>query len=266
EVRAWGRLRHPNIVELLGVAFPGGRPAMVMPWYRNGNAVEYLRQHPGSDRFALVFDVARGLTYMHGLIPPLLHCDLRAGNVLITDEGHALLSDFGFSKPQGSLALSICPMGAIRWWAPELLVDGDDEGGKDANSPEFSVCTDVWAFGCTVFQLMTSKRPYHTRRDWSVAKDILEGKPPGDCSEDMWHEGTWAIKQQLHHCWAFDAAQRPSMRDVEFCLREVESRVSISYESDIRASGYDAEVSALGGWFWLMSVIFLVAAVMVARL
>lgn len=102
EVYVWHRLEHPNVVKLFGTSYHmSGRPAMVMRWYDNGNAAEYLaNKNPGADRKQLVtisgsstffkflfcsflyvsdqiLDVARGLAYLHTHKPPIIHADLK---------------------------------------------------------------------------------------------------------------------------------------------------------------------------------------------
>jgi len=61
---------------------------------------------------------------------------------LIADDGHAVITDFGFSffaEPSASIILSLCPGGMLKWMAPEFL-----DGGVA------SVHSDMWAFGMTV--------------------------------------------------------------------------------------------------------------------
>lgn len=56
EVYVWHRLDHPNIATFLGTSYHmGNRPSLVLPWFKNGSASEYLRlKNPGADRLRLV--------------------------------------------------------------------------------------------------------------------------------------------------------------------------------------------------------------------
>ncbi|KAG6817516.1 hypothetical protein H0H93_007155, partial [Arthromyces matolae] len=152
EVYVWHRLEHPNIAKLFGMSYHmSGRPSMVMEWYENGNAAEFLRGPRGheADRHSLVLDVAQGLGYLHTQSSPIIHGDLKSNNVLINNDLRAVLSDFGLAQvirsiqaqPTG-LTPSNPELGPTRWQAPELHQDDTQPGLK----------TDVWGFGCTAYE------------------------------------------------------------------------------------------------------------------
>lgn len=55
ELATWSRLNHPNIATFLGVASYGGHlPALVLPFYANGNALDYVKNHPDTNILRLV--------------------------------------------------------------------------------------------------------------------------------------------------------------------------------------------------------------------
>ncbi|KAJ8502893.1 hypothetical protein ONZ45_g11343 [Pleurotus djamor] len=210
EVFVWHRLDHPHIAKFYGTSYHmGNRPAMVMQWYSNGSASGYLKYtNPSANRLHLVRDVARGLAYLHTLKPPIVHGDLKGNNILITDDGHAAISDFGLSQviddllgPTG-FTPSYSEAGPVRWQAPELLQD-------DHSRPKLP--SDVWSFACTAYELLTGLYPYqHRARDYLVIQDIINGVKPFR-SEDVLDP---AVTKILNQCWAPNPAERPSMVDV----------------------------------------------------
>ncbi|KIM84884.1 hypothetical protein PILCRDRAFT_817699 [Piloderma croceum F 1598] len=151
ELYVWHRLDHPNIARMFGTSYHmGGRPAIVLEWYQNGNASEYLKKNPTADRKMLIHDIARGLNYLHTLIPPIVHGDLKGNNVLITTSCRAVLTDFGLSQvieemisPTGNTTSTA--QGAVRWMAPELVLD-------DSLTLQLTFSSDVWSFGCTAYE------------------------------------------------------------------------------------------------------------------
>lgn len=80
---------------------------------------------------------------------------------MVDDDGHAVLSDFGLSKvlddlegPSGNTTTTFA--GSVRWQAPELLFDGEDEDedGKPLPPPVGpTLPADVWSFGCTIYEV-----------------------------------------------------------------------------------------------------------------
>lgn len=123
EMNIWGRLDHPHVVPLRGYALDeDGTPELISPWYEFGDILSYLESHPSADRKELVRQVARGLAHLHSQTPPVIHGDLKSGNVLINSSGDAGLCDFGLSKliqdyPSG-YSMSSLGVGTVRWCAP----------------------------------------------------------------------------------------------------------------------------------------------------
>ncbi|RDB26366.1 Serine/threonine-protein kinase STY8 [Hypsizygus marmoreus] len=232
EVDVWKRLDHANIAKFYGVSFQfSGRPSLVMRWYDNGTAPSYLESQTADCRFGLVKDVARGLAYLHTLEPPIVHGDLKGNNVLVDDEGHGLLSDFGLSKvlalagPTGNTTTTLA--GSVRWQAPEMLFDDEDEeeeaekipgafgGCSSRPSSMLSLASDVWSFGCTAYELLTGRLPYeHHLYDWRVIQDIMRGVSPVRPDDTILHQSK-GLLVLLNRCWTVEPSKRPMMVEVE---------------------------------------------------
>ncbi|KAF9231202.1 kinase-like domain-containing protein, partial [Melanogaster broomeanus] len=128
ELKIWGRLRHQNIVPLLGVVSGfGPLSSMVCPWIANGSLTSYLKRWDErldiSHRLALLQDIAAALRYLHS--QSVVHGDLHSDNVLIGQGGRALLTDFGLSlvvqEFLGTSYLQSSVQGCMRYAAPELF-------------------------------------------------------------------------------------------------------------------------------------------------
>lgn len=211
EVYVWHRLEHPNVVKLFGTSYHmGGRPSMIMQWYENGSAAEYLsKKNPSANRMHLVHDVAKGLEYLHTLRPPIIHGDLKGNNVLITDEGRAVLCDFGLSKVieelghTSGLTSSPGAAGPIRWQAPELMQDDD---------AEMTLSSDIWSFGCTAFEILAGVLPYsHRTKDALVLRDMNNGCKPSSDNEYLLARFPPYMHHVLDRCWSFSPFSRPTM-------------------------------------------------------
>ncbi|KAL5636673.1 hypothetical protein ACGC1H_000584 [Rhizoctonia solani] len=130
EVYYWSKLNHPHIQELLGVVLFQERVGMVSPWRQYGNLRDYIKRHPNVDRYALCLQVAKGLAHLHDR--DMVHGDLKAGNILVSQDREIKLSDFDHSiLSECTLAFSDTTHfggGTLRWMAPELLLIADDGG------------------------------------------------------------------------------------------------------------------------------------------
>jgi serine/threonine protein kinase len=204
ELAVWHGLKHPNIIELLGISTNFGPiPAMVSPWISKGNALTYLTRNPGANRMRIIRGIASALLYMHSHDPPVIHGDLKGENVLITDSGDALLCDFGVAKvlreaERTSGFTTTAIHGTFVFMAPELHED-----------LIWTPATDTYAFGGTCLQLLTGRPPFHQYKG-NVILAICRGKKP-DRPEGFKHDAMWNLSLE---CWEFEPRQRPSMRDI----------------------------------------------------
>ncbi|KAE9391221.1 kinase-like protein [Gymnopus androsaceus JB14] len=153
EALIWRQLKHPNILPLLGVNAELFSPSfcLISPWMENKNIITYLKNNPGHNRHNVLSEVASGLYYLHSRDPPILHGDIRGANILVTDDLHCCLADFGLSliisdsRTLSNASTSGMTKGTIRWMAPELIIP--------ARRAPNDTSRDVYAFGCTVLEV-----------------------------------------------------------------------------------------------------------------
>ncbi|ONH31476.1 protein kinase domain-containing protein [Pseudofrankia asymbiotica] len=155
ECATLGRLSaHPGVVSVhsAGVT-PSGRPWLCMQFVPGGTLSRALRRDgPLTQAEALRTGalVADTLAWAHGLTPPVLHCDVKPGNILLTGDGHPLLSDFGVSVWVASGRSSVTVKGFTQAYAaPEVLFHG-----------RFSPRSEVWSLAATLFEMLTGTPPF----------------------------------------------------------------------------------------------------------
>ncbi|KXN81514.1 Cytokinesis protein sepH [Leucoagaricus sp. SymC.cos] len=154
EVILWAHSSHPNVLPFLGVFLEGQtdppQTCLVSPFMKNGNLKYYAARLPQKSRLPLISDVVNGLHYLHDL--GIVHGDLKGENVLISDEGRGLITDFGASHintataATGSLSLT-----TLRFSAPETVL------GNKTPTKKF----DIWSLGCLLYEALSRKPPYH---------------------------------------------------------------------------------------------------------
>jgi serine/threonine protein kinase len=229
EVVAWHRLRHSNIAQLYGVAQSPNSIAMVSPWCNNGTLTRYLELNPEADRFALIQQIASAVSYLHNCQPVVIHRDLKGSNILIGDDGQALLTDFGLSNVIEEVFESEPSMrnsrfatslfaGSTRWMAPELIeaLTNDD----DDQPPPISTSSDVYAFACVCLEVATGSLPFsHRSNDTAVTFDIMRGvKPSRGCNPmklRLPEREVDHFRKLLDRCWSPAPFLRPTMTQIK---------------------------------------------------
>ncbi|EJD06479.1 kinase-like protein [Fomitiporia mediterranea MF3/22] len=151
EVYVWSKLRHENILPLLGYAFDMDTefPMLISEWMENGSAWTYVNSNPQCDLLRLVISgAARGPAYLHK--NNFIHSDIKSDNVLVSSSGDALICDFGYtriinaSQSLAHLTTGNGMTGTAHYLSYELIA-------YSATYSEHSKESDVWAFGMTVY-------------------------------------------------------------------------------------------------------------------
>ncbi|KAG8730097.1 hypothetical protein FRC11_007426, partial [Ceratobasidium sp. 423] len=206
ELYTWSNCKHPNVLQLLGLAVFRGRIGMVSPWMDHGTVPRYLDGNTAMDRCNLCVQICDGLAYLHETGIQKVHGDLKGANVLALADGTPVLTDFGNSTFLGRTLLftETTREGSLtgRWAAPELL-EGSGQPSKEA---------DVYALGMTMLEVITGRVPYDGKGDFAVLKLVSKKKHPERPNEHIPTESRDGNKlwRLLKKCWAHDPEKRPS--------------------------------------------------------
>ncbi|KAF9777432.1 kinase-like domain-containing protein [Thelephora terrestris] len=211
---------HPNILGLIAVDTDStGRCFMISEFMVNGNIFEFIQRN-SVNRLRLLEGVAEGIHYLHRL--NISHGDIKGPNILITNATppQACLSDFGFSvtSPTNSFPVSMCGMnlggGTSPYTAPEILYP-QEFGLRDS---KLSKEGDIFAFGMTMYEVVTGVKPFRGKRHPEMLFAVTEGKrpeKPKNAEAIGFENGMWKL---VDECWSQDRRQRPSARDVRVRL------------------------------------------------
>lgn len=204
EIHTWSKCEHRHVLKLLGMVKFRGQIGMVSPWVTRGSLNNYLAENPDMNRPQLCTQVADGLAYLH--LCGVVHGDLKGANVLLSDDGDPLLTDFGNAILQErtlqftytTAKTSLSP----RWAAPELI------RGEES----FSFEADMFALGMTILEIITGSVPYSRLNDFGVMYAIAEGRLPERPEDSIPTKSKhgdllWSI---LTRCWEREAKSRPS--------------------------------------------------------
>ncbi len=171
EARAAANLSHPNIVPVFDWGEDGGTYFIVMEFI-DGRPLSSILKSAGPLSAERTADIgahvaaALGYAHKHGVV----HRDVKPGNVLITDDGHVKVTDFGIARAintEESLTQTGAVMGTATYFSPEQA-----EGiGVDARS-------DIYSLGVVLFEMVTGRPPYLGESPVAVASKHVRDSPP----------------------------------------------------------------------------------------
>lgn len=158
------KLEHPGIVKVLDYFVEGGRTYLMLQ-YLNGQDIRAFIRQNGAQREHIVIDwgikIANIMKYLHEQDPPIIHRDLTPDNLVITEDGSIVVIDFGAANEFIGQATGTL-VGKQAYIAPEQF------RGKAM------VESDVYAFGCTLYYMLTGKEP-----------EALSTSNPKDSRDDL---------------------------------------------------------------------------------
>ena len=156
ECQILSHVRHPNVVQFLGVFFQQGVhiPILVMEFLPL-NLYQCLDKHnlPDETRYSILHDVALGLHYLHSQSSPIVHRDLSSNNVLLTSDMIAKISDLGVARilnlsPQQVTHLTKAP-GTPAFMPPEVMIA----------KPSYDTSVDIFSYGILMIHVLSGKWP-----------------------------------------------------------------------------------------------------------
>ncbi|KAL5215471.1 hypothetical protein ABZP36_006872 [Zizania latifolia] len=225
EIAILTKVRHRNLVSILGYSIEGNERLLVYEYMSNGALSKHLFQWKQLEmeplswkkRLNIALDVARGMEYLHNLARQCyIHRDLKSANILLGDDFRAKVSDFGLVKlaPDGNFSVATRLAGTFGYLAPEYAVTG-----------KITTKADVFSFGVVLMELITgmtaideSRLDEETRylASWfcQIRKDEKKLRAAIDPTLDLTDEtfeSISVIAELAGHCTSREPTQRPDM-------------------------------------------------------
>ena len=223
-----GSLAHPNIVLFLGVYNPGGQsllPVLVMERMQESltSVVEKYPNIPMYVKLSMLLDVSRGLWYLHGHHPPIVHRDLSPNNVLLTSQFVAKISDLGVAKviQAGSKKTNTRAPGTVDFMAPEALLE----------TPEYGPPLDVFSYGGVILHVVNQEWPkplHYVMTDPKTKKRVALSEVQRRQGPINKMSGAPTNLQSLvKQCLDDDSAVRPPVSDVSERMKKMKEVESV---------------------------------------
>ncbi|NXS20774.1 RIPK2 kinase, partial [Mystacornis crossleyi] len=166
------KARFSYILPILGICNEPEFLGLVTEYMTNGSLNQLLHGKdvypdiPWCLRFRILYEIALGVNYLHNMNPPLLHHDLKTQNILLDDEFHVKIADFGMSKwrvismSQSRSESSLPEGGTIIYMPPE-----DYNPSKKTRA---SVKHDIYSYAVIMWEVMSRKQPFEGKAVSSV--------------------------------------------------------------------------------------------------
>lgn len=231
EVASISRTSHVNVITLLGFCLEGTKRALIYEFLSNGSLEKFINKGNECDQvvhlelgrmYDIAIGIAQGLEYLHrGCNTRILHFDIKPHNILLDEEFHPKISDFGLAKlcsRKESIVSMPGARGTIGYIAPEVF---------SRNFGGVSYKSDVYSYGMMVLEMVGGRRnavngkmsdsseayfPRWVYRRVMLPDEDLKLKESGSTEEEneiarkMIMVGLWCIQT--------DPSQRPSMSKV----------------------------------------------------
>ncbi|KAJ6797601.1 putative serine/threonine-protein kinase PBL2 [Iris pallida] len=250
EVTYLGQLHHKNLVRLIGYCSESENKLLVYEYMQRGSLENHLFKRGGQPlswamRVNIAVDVARGLSFLHGLPNPVIYRDLKASNILLDSDFNAKLSDFGLARngPTGdNTHVSTRVVGTRGYAAPEYVATG-----------HMTLKIDIYSFGVVLLEFLSGRRALDedggcggvSLVEWArpFLNDgrrilrIMDTRLEGQYSK----KGATAIADLALQCLHSDPRNRLDMPEVLEALEQLQPSKETNYNAIpilVKAKGY----------------------------
>ena len=233
EVSIMTKLRHPNIVLLLGVVMTP-RPAIVQEFCVRGSLYAVLQRHikPGAPelpwriRLQMALGAAAGMLYLHDA--SVLHRDLKSANLMVDRYYRVKVGDFNLSRVHNDIVASgegaerSGTLHSPRWMAPEVLTDG-----------QYGTASDVYSFAIVMWELQSLQAPFKDLHVYQIVSIVPDGdRPEVDATHGAAFLDAESYRALMQRAWQSDPSLRPSFEDI---FQEVQTLLDAQVAREQRA-------------------------------
>nr|WAP48841.1 malectin leucine-rich repeat receptor-like kinase 1a [Medicago truncatula] len=221
-------VHHRSLVSLVGYCDEGEVKALIYEYMANGNLLQHLFDGntnilKWNERLKIAVDAAHGLEYLHdGCKPPIMHRDLKPANILLDENMHAKIADFGLSRAFGNdidSHISTRPAGTPGYIDPKYQRTGNTNKKND-----------IYSFGIILFELITGRKAVARASDeyihilqWVIPiveggdiQNVVDPKLEGEFNINS----AWKTVEIAMSCTSSNEVERPDISQILAELKE----------------------------------------------
>jgi len=213
EVNVLKGMRHPNIVQFIGISLHESGLHICTEYVKNGNLRTFLKDHsvemPWTLRVLIAHDVACAMAYLHSR--NVIHRDLKSKNLLVGDNWKIKVCDFGFARTAAAnRPMTLC--GTDDWMAPEVIL-----------GLQYDNKIDVFSYGVVLVELITRIKistELQRKPTDAFGLDVTKFKSliPSECPPDF--------AQLAIDCCSYEPKERPAFKDIIRRIKPIMKYVS----------------------------------------
>ena len=187
---------HTNLIHPTHFSIFKETPYLVLPYCKLGSSELLIGNLKDAESiWKFILDVSSGLAYLHALTPPIVHQDIKPANILLDDTHHYAITDFGISAQKGGSHGEYYyddNSGTLAYMAPERFQEDAEPMSQ----------SDIWAFGATLYEIITGKVPFGEEGGQRQAESDMPVLPIEGIPSD--------IQRLIQACLAKEPGNRPS--------------------------------------------------------
>jgi len=223
-------MHHDNLLVVRYFDIWNNRPFLIMEYCPNGATDRRTKQMSEKEIWQFIRDVSLGLSYLHNR--DFIHQDIKPENILINENGHYLISDFGISKKMRSTMRkhSVTKSmdsekglsGSVPYLAPECFIES-----------KHVKASDIWALGASIYELITGILPFMGMGGQVQTEQTKKPILPAGWSKDL--------ERLVQACLAYNAWDRPKADDlVKLADKHLRQQGTDSRKTDDRDSNHNS--------------------------
>lgn len=179
EAQALARLRHPNLMHIYAVGEHKGRPYFAME-YIKGSTLSSIIETAGriapAQAAHIAAEVMSALDKVHKA--RMMHRDVKPGNIMIDEDGRAVLMDFGLARQEQDSALTAdhTVLGTPKYMSPE-----------QAQGERVDSRTDIYSLGIVLYEMLTGRAPFTGKTSFEILRRHIDSSvpPPSELEPDV---------------------------------------------------------------------------------
>ncbi|XP_074294489.1 putative wall-associated receptor kinase-like 16 [Silene latifolia] len=258
EVVILTQINHRNVVKLFGCCLETEVPLLVYEYISHGTLYEHIHTIDGTswlnwpNCIRVASEAADAFAYLHhDASIPIIHRDIKSGNILLDENNTTKIADFGASRliPIGQAEVTTLVQGTIGYLDPEYLL-----------TSQLTDKSDVYSFGVVLTELLTKNRPTSPERNLSIyfvlamkKGKLLEVVDPRFLQEAS-QEQLYTMANLIQRCLSVRGDDRPTMKEVAIELQGLKSQIKhLLGSKDVRPSesstGYNPSTAEFSGQY-----------------